>query len=70
VPYNSAPKRRTIVNVGRRWASLQEAADYLGVHERTVRKMGADGRLRLYRKGARLVRVDLNEVDAMLGAAP
>ncbi|WP_085240066.1 excisionase family DNA-binding protein [Mycobacterium europaeum] len=50
----------------RRWASLQQAAEYLGVTDRTVRQMIADGRLAGYRSGNRLVRVDLNEVDAAM----
>ena len=50
----------------RRYAKLAEAADYLGVTDRTVRQMIADGRLTGYRSGTRLVRVDLNEVDAAM----
>jgi excisionase family DNA binding protein len=47
----------------RRYARLAEAAEYLGVTDRTVRQMIADGRLTGYRSGTRLVRVDLNEID-------
>jgi len=54
------------IKAGRRWATTQEAADHLGVTTRTIRAMLADGRLRGYRSGTRLVRVDLNEVDAAL----
>lgn len=50
----------------RRWATLREAAEYLGVTDRTIRQMITDGRLGGYRNGARLVRVDLNEVDAAM----
>ena len=50
----------------RRYTKLREAADYLGVTERTIRQMIADGRLTGYRSGSRLVRVDLNEVDAAM----
>lgn len=50
----------------RRYISLQAAAEYLGVTDRTVRAMIADGRLTGYRNGPRLVRVDLNEVDAAM----
>jgi len=48
----------------RRYAKIREAAEYLGVTERTIRQMIADGRLTGYRNGKRLVRVDLNEIDA------
>lgn len=50
----------------RRWASIQETAAYLNVTTRTVRQMIADGRLCGYRNGGRLVRLDLNEVDAAM----
>lgn len=50
----------------RRWATLQEAADYLGVTSRTIRQMIADGRLIGYRNGSRLIRLDLNELDASM----
>lgn len=59
---------------GRRYAKQSEAAEYLGVKPRTIRQMIADGRLTGYRSGHRLVRVDLNELDAAMqpfgGAAP
>lgn len=50
----------------RRYAKIIEAAEYLGVTDRTIRDMILDGRLTGYRNGARLVRVDLNELDARM----
>lgn len=50
----------------RRYGSIADAAEYLGVTPRTIRQMIADGRLTGYRNGPRLVRVDLNEVDAAM----
>lgn len=50
----------------RRYAKLKDAAEYLDVTERTIRQMIADGRLTGYRAGARLVRVDLDELDAAM----
>lgn len=50
----------------RRYASLATAGEYLKVTDRTIRQMIADGRLTGYRSGTRLVRVDLNEVDAAM----
>lgn len=47
----------------RRYARLSEAAEYIGVTDRTIRAMISDGRLTGYRSGRRLVRVDLNEID-------
>jgi excisionase family DNA binding protein len=50
----------------RRWASLNDAADYLGVTHRTIRQWITDGKIRGYRANARLYRVDLNEIDAAM----
>lgn len=50
----------------RRYVSIAEAADYLGVTDRTVRQMIADGRLTGYRNGKRLIRLDVNEIDAAM----
>ncbi|UUO01383.1 excisionase family DNA-binding protein [Mycolicibacterium novocastrense] len=47
----------------RRYCSIGEAADYLGVTERTVRQMISDGRLVGYRMGNRFIRLDLDEID-------
>lgn len=47
----------------RNYGKISEAAEYLGVTDRTIRQMIADGRLTGYRSGTRLVRVDLNEID-------
>lgn len=48
---------------GRRWAGIPGTADYLRVSDKTVRQMIADKRIKAYRAGPRLIRIDLNEVD-------
>ncbi|MDH6247548.1 excisionase family DNA-binding protein [Mycobacterium sp. OTB74] len=50
----------------RRYVTQQQAAEYLGVTVRTIRQKITDGELTAYRSGTRLVRVDLNDVDAMM----
>lgn len=55
-----------IIPTRRRYVKIAEAAAYLQVTTRTVRQMIADGRLTGYRSGNRLVRVDLNEIDAAM----
>ena len=50
----------------RRWASMQEAAEYLGVSSRTVREWITRGQITGYRINARVYRVDLDEVDAAM----
>lgn len=53
---------------GRRYAKISEAAEYLNVNARTIRDMIADGRITGYRNGSRLIRVDLNDIDANMQA--
>jgi excisionase family DNA binding protein len=50
----------------RRLASISVAADEADVCTRTVRRWIASGRLRAYQVGPRLIKVDLNDLDAML----
>jgi excisionase family DNA binding protein len=50
----------------RRYVTVAEAAEYLAVTDRTIRQMVADGRLAAYRSGTRLVRLDLDEIDAAM----
>lgn len=50
----------------RRYVTIAQAAEYLAVTDRTIRQMIADGRLTGYRSGRRLVRLDLNEIDAAM----
>ncbi|OJZ75813.1 DNA-binding protein [Mycobacterium paraffinicum] len=52
--------------VVRRWVSIADTAEHLGITTKTVRQMIADGRLTAYRSGPRLIRLDLNEVDAAM----
>lgn len=55
---------------GRRYETLQSAADRLAVDTRTVRRWIASGRLKAYRTGPRLLRVDIEEVDRLLQPVP
>jgi excisionase family DNA binding protein len=48
--------------VRRRYARINDAADYLDVHPITIRQMIADGKIHGYRSGQRLIRVDHNRV--------
>jgi len=49
-----------------RLVTLAVAAEYFGVHVKTVRRRIDDGTLTAYRFGPRQIRVDLNEMDAAL----
>lgn len=48
-----------------RWATKEQAAQHLGVHPRTITRWADSGRLRRHHFGPRLIRFDLNEIDAM-----
>lgn len=48
----------------KRLASLTVAAQYADVDPRTIRRWIASGRLNAYRVGPRLIKVDLNELEA------
>ena len=52
--------------VRRRYVTINDAADYLGVTERTVRQMIADGRLVGYRMGKKFIRLNVDEIDAAM----
>lgn len=52
----------------RRSITIAEAADYLQISDRPVRRLVADGELTGYRTGRsrRVIRVNLNEIDHLL----
>ena len=55
----------------RRWLNQAEAADYLGVTDRTIRAYISRGDLPGNRvRGSRLVRIDRADLDAMLRPIP
>jgi excisionase family DNA binding protein len=50
----------------RHYVSLNKAAEYLDTSPRTIRRAIAEGRVTGYRFGPRTLRVDLDEIDALL----
>lgn len=55
----------------RRWLSQQEAAEYLGVTDRTMRNYTRTGAVRGRRlPGSRLIRYDRHEIDRALRPVP
>jgi excisionase family DNA binding protein len=50
--------------------SLETAAEHLDCHTRTLRRMVARGEVTGVRLGPRLLRVDLNEIEAQLRVIP
>lgn len=51
-----------------RWATKEEAAQHIGVSAKTIIRWADEGRIRRHRFGPRLIRFDLNELDAMGGS--
>lgn len=66
----TAPLRFSTPVERARYADLTEAAAYAKVHPRTIRRWISAGLLKGYRAGPRLLRVNLNELDAMLSEIP
>ncbi len=60
----------TIQSPSRRLVNLASAGQYADVHPRTLRRWIASGLLTGYRVGPRLLKVDLNELDAMMTPIP
>jgi excisionase family DNA binding protein len=54
----------------RRYESVGDAADRVGVSTKTIRRWIASGRLAGYRMGPCLLRVDPDDVDLMLTLIP
>lgn len=53
-----------------RWVSKDGAAQHVGVGQETIERWREQGLITAYRAGPRLIRYDLNQIDAMiLGAA-
>ena len=51
-------------------ASIQEAASHVSVHPDTIRRRISSGDLKAYRLGKRLIRIDLDEVEALFRSIP
>lgn len=62
---SSPPKKSAVSPRPRRWATIDETAEYLGCSRRTIEQRLAHGKLPLFKNG-RLVLIDLNDVDDMV----
>lgn len=54
----------------RRLVGINQASEYADVHPITIRRWISAGRVPAYRAGPRLLKVDLNELDAMMRRVP
>jgi len=67
---NKNSRSEFITRNGRVYITQKEAAELLGLTDRTVRNMIADGRLLAYQLGPRVIRLRLDEVEAALQPIP
>lgn len=54
----------------RQYESIPEAAARLGIHPKTLRRRIAEGKLPAYRLGHQIVRLNPDDVDALLRQIP
>ena len=54
----------------RRWLTQAEAAEYLGVSDRTIRNYSRRGLIQAHRLGTRAVRIDVAELERILRPIP
>ena len=52
------------------WGSLSAAAERYGCSIKTLRRMVGAGEVSAYRLGKRMLRVDFNEIDALMRRLP
>ena len=57
-------------HVNRKYLSIAEAAEHVGVSTKSIRRYVSDGRLRAYRTGPKLLRIMLSDLDAMVTGEP
>ena len=53
-----------------RLMGIAEAAEYTNVHPSTLRRRIADGQLPAYRVGPKLLKVDIEDVEALIRPVP
>jgi excisionase family DNA binding protein len=61
---------KSAIPASRRLVGITQASKYADVHPITIRRWVAAGRVPAYRAGPRLLKIDLNELDAMLRPIP
>lgn len=59
------------ISTNRRWLTQAEAAEFLGVTDRTIRNLISSGQLQARRIGnSRMIRIDRADLDALLRPIP
>lgn len=65
-PASTAPMRKG----PRRYLTLSDAAEWLSLDEKTLRRWISQGRLTAYRVGPKLIRLDADEIENMIRVVP
>jgi excisionase family DNA binding protein len=60
---NRTARRQTIEQV---YIGIPESATYLGVAEKTIRRLIRDGKLPAYRLGNRVIKLKISDVESVL----
>lgn len=60
----------TTARTSRRLVGINQASEYADVNPKTIRRWVSAGHVPAYRVGPRLLKIDLNELDAMLRPIP
>lgn len=64
-PNRAARRHPERTNVARAYAGIAEAAAYLDLSEKTIRRLINSGQLTAYRFGNRVVKLKLSDLDAI-----
>lgn len=62
--------RKPTSTSSRRYLTLSDAAGWLSLDEKTLRRWISQGRLTAYRVGPKLIRLDADEIESMIRVVP
>jgi len=66
----ATPPSKRLSQPPRRYLTLSDAAGWLSLDEKTLRRWVSQGRLTAYRVGPKLIRLDADEIENMIRVVP
>ncbi len=66
----STPPSKRLSQPPRRYLTLSDAAEWLSLDEKTLRRWVSQGRLTAFRVGPKLIRLDADEIESMIRVVP
>jgi len=66
----ATPPSKQLAQPPRRYLTLSDAAEWLSLDEKTLRRWVSQGRLTAYRVGPKLIRLDADEIENMVRVVP